>query len=162
MVLVARAIHAVMPRPAAIHRVEDAPDPSVYDFVALGFWVDKGMPDAAAQTYMRRLRGKAIGLFGTLGAWPDAEHARDCLRQAEKLVEDNEILGSFLCQGRIDPRVIAVMQKAAPERHPMTPERIARIQEAERHPDENDLKAAQAAFTGMIDRLNSRDSSGAP
>lgn len=150
---VARAIHAVMPQPAAIHRVQDAPDPSGYDFVALGFWVDRGAPDAEAQTYMRRIRGRAVGLFGTLGAWPDSPHAKDCLRQAEELVRENEILGSFLCQGRIDPRVIEAMQKTAPERHPMTPERIARIREAERHPDEEDLKAAQAAFTRMIQRL---------
>ena len=156
---VARAIHAILPQPADIFCVQDAPDPSGYDFVAMGFWVDKGAPDAEAREYMRSIHGKAIGLFGTLGAWPNSDHAKDCLCKAEELVKDNEILGSFLCQGRIDPRIIEVMQKMAFEAHPMTPERLARIQEAEKHPDDADLLAAQAAFNCMLDRLAVREAS---
>ncbi|MDY0274128.1 MAG: flavodoxin family protein [Desulfomicrobium sp.] len=148
---VARAIYAALPQPADIHCVDDCPDPSKYDFVALGFWVDRGAPDAKAQEYMRSVQGKAIGLFGTLGAWPDSEHAKDCVRKAEELVQGNQVLGSFLCQGRIDPRIIEAMQKAVANTHPMTPERKARIQEAEKHPDEQDLQAAQDAFRGMLE-----------
>lgn len=159
---VARAIHAILPQPADIHPVREAPDPSGYDFVAMGFWVDKGEPDAEARAYMRSIRGKAVGLFGTLGAWPDSDHARDCLRKAGELVQGNEVLGTFLCQGRIDPRIIEVIRKTAAEAHPMTPERIARIKEAEKHPDENDLRAAQAAFAQMIDRLADRGTPCAP
>jgi flavodoxin len=151
---VARAIHAALPRPADIQRVEEYPDPSDYDFVAVGFWVDKGAPDAEAQIYMRSLQGKAVGLFGTLGAWPDSDHAKDCLRKAEELVRGNEVLGSFLCQGRIDLRIIEVMRKMASDVHPMTPERLARIREAEKHPDDHDLQAAQAAFVRMIEGLS--------
>ena len=43
-----------------------------------------------------------------------------------------------------------------------TEKRIARIKEAEKHPDENDLRAAQAAFAQMIDRLADRGTPCAP
>ena len=111
---VARAVRDVLPLYADFHHVDEAPDPSDYDFVAMGFWVDKGAPDAEAQAYMRRIRGKRVGLFGTLGAWPDSDHARECLARADELLEGNDIRGSFLCQGRIDPRIIEVMQRNGP------------------------------------------------
>ncbi len=156
---VARAIADCLPRPCDLLPVDQAPDLSAgggthgYDFVALGFWVDKGGPDAAAAKYMQAVKNCRVGLFGTLGAWPDSDHARDCIRRAEEMMAGNEVLGSFLCQGRIDPAVIAMMQKMASDAHPMTPERIARIREAERHPDEKDLADAQVAFRAMADRL---------
>lgn len=155
---VARAIAASLPRPCDLCAVDEAPDLSRgagtlgYDFVALGFWVDKGGPDAAAARYMQTVKDCRVGLFGTLGAWPDSDHARDCIHRAEEMVEGNEVLGAFLCQGRIDPAVVAMMQKMASDAHPMTPERIARIREAERHPDQKDLADAQAAFLAMVDR----------
>jgi len=156
---VARAIADALPRPCDLCAVDEAPDLSGgagthgYDFVALGFWVDKGGPDAAAARYMQTVKDCRVGLFGTLGAWPDSDHARDCIRRAEEMMAGNEVLGSFLCQGRIDPAVVAMMQKMASDAHPMTPERVARIQEAERHPDQKDLADAQAAFRAMADRL---------
>lgn len=151
---VAQAVREALPPSADFHHVDEAPDPSDYDFVAMGFWVDKGGPDAEAQVYMRRIRGKRVGLFGTLGAWPDSDHARECLRRAGELLEGNDIRGSFLCQGRIDPRIIEVMQRMALETHPMTPEREARIREADKHPDDADLERARLAFRAMLDDLD--------
>lgn len=151
---VAEAVFEVLPDPKDICPADVAPPMDEYDFVALGFWVDKGMPDALAQACFGLVRGKRVGLFGTLGAWPDSEHARDCLRKARALLsDDNEILGEFLCQGRIDPKIIEVMRRVASDAHPMTPERMDRIQAAESHPDEQDLAEARAAFRDMLSRI---------
>ena len=74
----------------------------------------------------------------------------------------NEVLGTFICQGRIDPAVLEMMRKMASAAHPMTPERQARIREAEKHPDEADLLAAQAAFRDMAARLGAGGTGDAP
>ena len=80
--------------------------------------------------------------FGTLGAWPDSPHARRCAEGARALLEEggNTVLDGFLCQGRVDPKILEISRQKG--RHPMTPERRARLEEAARHPDTADLAEA--------------------
>lgn len=159
--MIAEAVHAVMPPGTALVPVEEAPAPSGYDFIALGFWVDRGAPNASMLAYMDRVRNTAVGLFGTLGAWPDSEHARGVLQKAEEHLAGNRILGTFLCQGRVDPALLASMAKKAEKQgnspHPMTEERKARLEEAARHPDAEDCAAARRVFTGILRRLKTAD-----
>ena len=140
---IAEAIAAVLPG-CEIHPVESAPAPEGYDLVAVGYWVDKGMPDAQAKAYLETVRDANVALFGTLGAWPDSDHARDCIAQ---------VLGTYLCQGKVDPKIVAMMQKMASDVHPMTPERKARLEEAAKHPDEADCLRAQEAFKGFAEQV---------
>ena len=125
---IAEAIAAVLPG-CEIHPVESAPAPEGYD----------------------------VALFGTLGAWPDSDHARDCIAQGEALVNAperrNKVLGTYLCQGKVDPKIVAMMQKMASDVHPMTPERKARLEEAAKHPDEADCLRAQEAFKGFAEQV---------
>ena len=127
------------------------------DAVLLGYWVDKGMPDAQAKAYLETVRDAKVALFGTLGAWPDSDHARDCIAQGEALVNAperrNKVLGTYLCQGKVDPKIVAMMQKMASDVHPMTPERKARLEEAAKHPDEADCLRAQEAFKGFAEQV---------
>ena len=152
---IAEAIAAVLPG-CEIHPVESAPAPEGYDLVAVGYWVDKGMPDAKARAYLENLRGVRAALFGTLGAWPDSEHARDCIRKSEALLKEpergNTVMGSFICQGKVDPRVVEMMNKVAADVHPMTPERKARLEEAARHPDDTDRARAKEYFLAFAVR----------
>ncbi len=150
---VAQAIKEVFPADCDITAVEDAPAPDAYDFIALGYWVDKGMPDAKTKAYMKTIKGKKVGLFGTLGAYPDSEHGDDCRAKAMELMADNEVVGQFLCQGKIDPNVLEMMAKKFSGQHPMTEERKARIEEAKKHPNETDFAAAKQAFKEMLGKL---------
>ena len=50
------------------------------------------------------------------------------------------MLDGFLCQGRVDPKILEISRQKG--RHPMTPERRARLEEAARHPDTADLAEA--------------------
>jgi len=154
---VARAVYEVLPEPREIHPVDTAPPPDGFDFIAVGFWVDKGMPDARSRSYLECLKGKRIGLFGTLGADPASDHAGKCLEKALELAEGNAVMGTFLCQGRIDPKVIETMRRMAPAAHPMTAERLERIRAAETHPDRTDLDNAQAAFRRMTAAIASEE-----
>ena len=85
---------------------------------------------------------KKIFFFGTLGAWPDSPHARRCAEGARSLLQEggNTVLGGFLCQGRVNPKILEISRQKG--RHPMTPERRARLEEAARHPDAADLAEA--------------------
>ncbi len=151
--LIAEAIHSVLPSGAEISPVESAPDPAAYDFLALGFWVDKGEPDAAMAEYMDRVRGKAVGLFGTLGAWPDSDHARESMQKAVERVPGNTVLGTFICQGKVDPKLLAAMAKMSSNPHPMTEERKARLEEAAKHPNEADCENARKVFSDIARQL---------
>ena len=132
--------------------VRRAPDPAAYDLLALGFWVRQGLPDARAQRYMRLVRGKNIFYFGTLGAYPHSEHARRCMLATQGLLEEggNTVLDGFLCQGRVNPRVLAASQRKGS--HPMTPERRARLDEAARHPDAADFLNARERWERCLRR----------
>ncbi len=139
---IAEAIHEALPD-SDILPVENAPAPETLPG-------EYGMPDAKARTYLENLRGVRAALFGTLGAWPDSEHARDCIRKSEALLKEpergNTVMGSFICQGKVDPRVVEMMNKVAADVHPMTPERKARLKEAARHPDDTDRARAKECF----------------
>jgi len=151
--MIAEAIHSIMPTGAELAPVEKAPDPANYDLLALGFWVDKGEPDAAMSAYMGRVKDLNVGLFCTLGAWPDSEHARESMRKAVNRLGGGKVLGTFICQGKVDPELIDAMAKMPDNPHPMTEERRARLEEAAKHPNESDCDAARAVFTGILRQL---------
>lgn len=159
---IAEAIAEVLPG-CHLCPVEEAPEPQGYDFIAVGYWVDKGMPDSKAQAYMENIRHSRVALFGTLGAWPDSPHAEDCRRQGEDLLRDpargNTVLGTFLCQGKVDPRVVEMMQKMAGDAHPMTEERKARLAEAAKHPDEGDCRRARLCFAEFVNAAQAEETS---
>jgi flavodoxin len=137
------------PRIAA---VEENPDPAGAGWILLGFWVDRGNGDQKALEYLKSLEGRRIGLFGTLGAYPDSDHARDTGKRVQDLAaEKNTVLGCFLCQGRIDPALTERFKSLpADNPHAMTPERTKRHLEAATHPDEKDLEAAVSACLSMV------------
>ncbi|WP_300675091.1 flavodoxin family protein [Desulfoluna sp.] len=148
---VAEAIYNALPEPKEIHPSDEAPSPEDFDFIATGFWVDKGTADAKSRQFMETLSGKKVGLFGTLGAYPDSDHGRQCITRVSELLAGNQLCGTFLCQGKVDPKLIKMMETTMKDdpHHGMTPERRKRHEEAAKHPDKNDLINAAGAFAGM-------------
>ena len=49
-------------------------DSDEFDIILIGFWVHKGIADAKAMKYIDKIKGKKVGVFGTLGAYTDSEH----------------------------------------------------------------------------------------
>jgi flavodoxin len=135
-----------------IAAVEENPDPAGADWILAGFWADRGNADQKALQYLKSLEGRRIGLFGTLGAYPDSDHARDISKKVRDLAgEKNTVLGCFLCQGKIDPALTGRFKNLpADNPHAMTPERMERHLEAAKHPDEKDIEAAVAVCLSMI------------
>lgn len=139
---IAEAIASAVPE-AELHNVEDAPDPSPYDLIFMGFWVDKGTADKKAAGFIEKISKKTVAIFATLGAYPDSQHATDSLEKVAKLLPDCQVVDRYICQGAIDPKLIEWMSKL-PADHPHAPDdlRRQRWQDALTHPDENDCQAA--------------------
>jgi flavodoxin len=148
---------------ADLKPVEDSPAADGYDLVAVGTWIDKGSADAKAVGYIKGLKNQKVAFFVTLGADPKSEHAAKCLDKIAALLDkSNEHVGSFICQGKIDPKLIERMnQMFAGKEHAGNPhapgaERDARHKKASTHPDEQDLADARAFFAGIKEKLTKR------
>lgn len=154
---IAEAILSALPADSEIYPVREAPDPDGYDFIAIGSWVDKGMPDAMARQYMEKVHGKQVGIFMTLGAWPDSDHAKDSLQKAGELLKDNTVVGTFICQGKVDPKLIERMRQMTQNNphhpHAMDENRKARLAEAAKHPNQADCENARQVFTEILSSL---------
>lgn len=131
-----------------------APPPEKFDFIALGFGVYRGWPDGDMIAYMKRCRRRNVGLFMTLGAWPDSTHAAMCLGRAEGLLDNCQVKTTFVCQGAYTPQFLAKLKQMPPDSpHGWTPERAGRVAEAMKHPDANDLKVAADRFAAAVTKL---------
>ena len=151
---IAEAIASAVPGAPCVN-VKDVPaDLASYDLVFVGFWVDKGDADAEAKKVMQTLDNQYVGVFATLGAKPDSDHAKECLKKASSVVP-GEVVGKFICQGALDPTLIEAMYKMFPAGHPhgRTPEREALHAEAAKHPDAQDCANAKAFAEDVLQKI---------
>jgi len=151
---VAEALAARFGTECDLYDVADAPAPDRYDFIAFGFGVYHSFPDCIMIDYMRKCHDKDVGLFMTLGMWPDSPQAAACLGRAEGLMPTCRVRVKFACQGGYTQEYLAKLKsRPAASPHGWTPERAERIMEAMKHPDQNDLDAACEKIAAAIDKL---------
>lgn len=117
--------------------------PQNVEVIFLGFWVDKGQMNKESQDFLNLIKNKKLVLFGTLGGAPQSDRAQALLDSIKKQANSygNEVLGTYLTRGAIDPKIVAMMEQQFPnlandEKH------IARVKAALNHPDEQDLAQA--------------------
>ena len=153
--MVAESLVEVLPEDTILIDAKSAPDPVPFDWILSAFWVDRGGADALSTAFLKKLSKKPVGFFGTLGAYPDSQHARDVEETVRALVQpSNKVLGCFLCQGRIDPVLAERFKQLPPDHlHGWTPERAKRHADAASHPDDADLRAAREAALRFIARV---------
>ncbi len=127
-----------------------------YDMIVVGTWIDKGTADMKALKFIETIKNKKTAYFFTLGAYPDSQHAMDCITNITKLFTDNgnEVAGHFHCQGAIDPKLTEWMSKLPAEHpHSPNPERLKRWEDASHHPNEEDFTMAEKAFKDIVAAL---------
>ena len=158
---VAEAFCAGLGEGAELFDVKDAPDPAGYDLVAVGFWVDRGHPDQKSMDFMKKVTGKKVFSLFTLGAKPRTAHAFKCAyTSASYWGEGCEQIGSWHCQGAIDPKLIEQMRRmprTPGNPHAATPETEARWAAAASHPDAEDLEAAKEAAKAVRQIVTGED-----
>ena len=155
---VAEAMASVMPEGTPCVPVKDAPENLAdYDTVFVGFWVDRGTANKEAAKLIETLKNPNIVFFATLGMYADSEHARESIEKASELLQNKEsLVDGFVCQGKIDPKVIEMMYKMFPKGHShgQSADRDARHKQAAVHPNEEDFKAAQDFAKDILIKLS--------
>lgn len=142
----AEAFYEAAPKGSRLAEMREDVDPTEFDAVFVGFWVDKGMPNAQARDYLSSLQHTEVVLFATLGADPESDHAKTSLQKAADLLADNcRVLDALAFRGAIDPKLIEAMRKRANPNSYHTPEQMRRsVEESAGHPNEADFAKARA------------------
>lgn len=119
-----------------------------YDTILVGYWVDKGGPNTEAAEFLKTITGKRVGIFATLGAYPDTQHGWDSLVNGENLIkENNEVIGKYICQGKLSEKIISFFKTLEPGNpHAITPAKLKRYEIAAQHPNEAEMKSAAILF----------------
>lgn len=148
----AEAIHLALPN-ADLCPMGSVPNPSAYDLIFAGFWVQAGNASSDARQCLRRLGSLPVALFATLGAYPDSQHAADSLKAAAREIPNGNVVDTFICQGAIDPNVIGWMEKL-PQDDENAPNESRRQlwKDAESHPDDGDLKAVSDWAVAVLEK----------
>lgn len=99
----AEAIYENLPaEEKSIHDLKDGVPAVDGDIVLLGYCVMMGGPGRDMQELMKSIKGRAVGVFCTLGYYAESEHARKALERGIELVtDDNELMGAYVCNGAV-------------------------------------------------------------
>ena len=142
---VAKALYEAKPEACELKKADEVESLDAYDVIFVGYWVDKGGPDAKAKALLSTIKGKKVVLFQTLGAEAYSDHGRTSFANAAKYLDPEcMVLGTLSTQGAIDPQLIAAMSKM-PAGSPHAPTEASRKRwaAASTHPDAADLQNAR-------------------
>jgi len=136
-----------LPDEKDIKPISEAPDPSGYDVVCVGFWFKGGQPDADSQKYLKKCSGKKVFLFATHGAATESDLVKLGMNKATELAGEANVIGAFSCQGEVPAKVI----EAAANKDPQ-PNWVKDAPAAKGHPNGNDFMNLSEALikAGLI------------
>lgn len=151
---IARAIFSVVRDEKEIVNIKNIEDVDIEKFekIIIGYWVDKGDADDRIKKFILTLKNKKVSTFGTLGADPNSDHAKNCVVKVRERLEANGniVEKEFICRGAIDPKLLEKFRKMTQSGmtgpHAATPESEVRWAEAAKHPDEKDIMNAKQLF----------------
>lgn len=147
----AEALAAYLPQDGCRYVGAPSAEGADAEMLYVGFWTDKGTADEGALGFLKNLKGKRIFLFGTAGFGESEDYYKQILaRITEALDASNEVVGNFMCQGKMPMSVRARYEALKKEgKMPNADAMIANFDKALSHPDEADL----AAFLQVVDAM---------
>ena len=130
-----------------------------YDFYILGAWTDKTNANKNMQRFVdqQEIHGKDVALFLTCGVPREHYHADDSINNYIAFMKErnNRIHETFVCQGKVDPKVMIVFKILTLHDpnfiHKVTPDLVDMVKESKKHPDPKDLKDAQICFKNLLE-----------
>ncbi|MCC0635070.1 MULTISPECIES: flavodoxin family protein BilS [unclassified Clostridioides] len=146
---IAQSIYDAMQGEKEIKNISEVTDNNVdyekYDIIFLGYWVDKGICDKNSKLVFENIHNKKLALFGTMGANTKGNYGINIMDKVKDVFsKDNEIVGSFICQGKIAEGLkvkYEEMLKLHPENEHIR-EQLKGHEESQSHPDEQDVSEA--------------------
>lgn len=126
------------------------------DLYLLGSWTYKGDCGDKMKEFCALLNQEKIAIFGTAGFGGSDEYYRSLAeRFASTLLENNKVLGSFYCQGKmpmsIRDRYVSMLTKN-PEDAKLKVN-IENFDDASTHPDEDDMRNTKVFANKMLEKL---------
>lgn len=132
-----------------IHDLKDGVPFLDGDIILLGYWGISGGPNDEMKAFLQTLKGKVVGIFCTLGYYSDTVHARQTLEAGLDLVkEDNDIIGSFVCNGAVSQKLIDEQGKGGI--HTPTEQKEIRWEIMKNHPTVAECALAAERFNERI------------
>ena len=141
----AETVFEMLPGEKALYPVDEAPDPSGYGFIAVGFWLMGGKPDPKSSEYLSKIGKKPLFLFATHGAGAGSDHAIHGMESAKFLASESDIRGTYSCQGEVSPNIL---EKAS--KKPEPPVWLADAPDADGHPNEADFEAIKYQLAELL------------
>ena len=119
------------------------------DVILAGYWGISGGPDEPVKEFLKSIRGKAVGIFCTLGYYADSAHAWDTVRAGVDLVkEHNLVIGSYVCNGSIARELMG--DQAPSDSHVPTEQKEIRWEMIKDHPTDAECALAAERFAERI------------
>ena len=137
----AEAIYENLTDEKIICKIDEAPNPSDFDLVCLGFWLKAGKPDPTSEEFFKKITNQKLFLFATHGAATQSEHAQKAMETAKSMAAQADIIGSFNCPGEVSPKIL---EKAGSK--PVPPVWLKDAPDAKGHPDDSDLEELVKKF----------------
>ena len=131
----ADTVYASLPEPKEVCPLGERPASlEPYDLIAFGFWFQGGQPDADSLAALPQIKDKNLFLFASHGAAKKSAHATKGMNTAKELASSCRVIGTFNCQGEVNPKVIDTAKKK-----PEPPAWLDDAPAAIGHPNEDDL-----------------------
>ncbi len=142
----AEALYDYIPGPKEIAPVTEAPEPEGYTFIGVGFRLENGEPDKAAQEYLKKIIDDCqVFLFLTHACKRGSEMVKNAFKIARELPKNARIVGDFDCLGEVPEDILEELRKKDP-----VPEWVSEADAAKGHPNEEDIREMKQ----LIDSLD--------
>ena len=150
--LLADTIKAALPPEDCIYCGESSPEALAADRIYVGFWTDKGHCDSQTADFLEAVTDQEIFLFGTAGFGGAPDYFNTILaRTQKKLPRSAQLVGSYMCQGKMPMSVRERYEKMkkSPVPIPRMDEMLANFDRALSHPDAADLSALREQVAAL-------------
>ncbi|MBS5885938.1 MAG: flavodoxin family protein [Clostridium sp.] len=118
------------------------------DVIFVGFWTIGNSCGADIKSFIEKLSGKKVFIFGTAGYDNTKEYFSGILDSVRDLIpQSNTIIGTYMCQGKVSDAIQNKIKEAMPEKFEAIKDNLV---ESLNHPNENDIKLLISEF----DKLN--------
>ena len=149
--LLAKKIKTILPQEDCVYC--GAPDEKAAsaEQLFIGFWTDKGSCDEKTAEFLDELHDKQIFLFGTAGFNGSRDYYERILSQTASLLhESNEIIGTFMCQGKMPPSVRQGYETILSTEPEKIKSLIENFDKALSHPNADDLNRLEQVITERL------------
>ena len=125
--------------------IQEAPEPEGFDLVVVGFWLQAGKPEPKSAEYLAKVAATNLFLIATHGAADDSAHAKNAMETAKALAPHAQVVGTFNCQGEVNPAVLEKAGKKDPQ-----PPWLADAPAAVGRPNAEDLEALRGSLRSQL------------